>query len=572
MAEVIIPLANGLTVITDEKRTRMLAFKIDDLYSYRLVDDSSDVVQGKGTYVPNVDDLVVVYDLGLFRVTRVDYTSYVADLTLWDLPKTTSDVGVSDVLLGVGTGYTSETWRAYLDTRTLPYRLDVDARLHLYADLATEIRIFKGIDITSSGEIISAYYNSSNEYVSDAIPLAVVSSDSVTNSNSKAPTAGYSILALDDGALVTAVVYSATGAILSIAKLLIHNTNVIRHPDDTVKRIKSIELISPYLSTTEPNVLNVPVNATIATLALRAKVTYIDGSTSTQDVADEDTNSKFKLLGLKYWSPTITGRLADLTLSYAPSEDEEYSYSQGITYAGTVTVPYQLRGLPVDPSYSLKLFVFPTWGGVLSGYSLEYWLYDLNRQVARRVPKAAISLDSTSAPFDGLEYVQAQTLKLGVNLSVVDVAYGTNTHVQTVQVALLRDGSIRASNWKVKFSSNQAGWYGDALEAVVSAGSSGLSTVNVANGCTDQASWLALVYQSLNALYDPQTENAAPDPTHFVVTTMTRVYEFPISQWQNDLTFINDLGEGQTIYLTFLRRNVSGDLQLAVAGLPVHMV
>lgn len=570
MAEVIIPLPNGGTVITDEDRKKVSVFKLADLYAYRLVDDSSTVVQGKGNYVANVDDFVIVYDLGMFRASRVDYTSYVTDLTLWELPKTASEVGVADVLLGVGTGYTSETWRANLDIRTMPYRLDIDARLHLYSDLAKEIRVFKGLDITSTGEVISAYYNASKEYVGDAIPLTTVGTDVVTNLNIKAPTAGYCTIKLDDGALVTVVVYSVTGSVLSIAKVLIHNTNVIRHPDDSVKRIKTIELISPYLSNTEPNQLSIAINATVATLALRGKVTYIDGSTSIQDVVDEDANGKFKLLGLKYWSPTISGRPAPVALSYTPSVDEEYSYSQGITASGSVIVQYTILGLPIDPSYSLKLYVFPTWVSTLLGYTLEYWLYDLNRQIARRVPKAAISLSDESAPFDGLNYTQVQTLKLGVQLNVVDVAYGSNTHVQIVQVALLRDGSIRASNWKVKFASNQASYYGTALEAVVRATINGLSTINVKNGAADLTSWLALVYGSLEALYDPQIETAAPVPTHFVVNTKTRVYEFPVSQWANDLTFINDANEGETIYLTFLRRTVSADLQLAVAGLPVH--
>lgn len=572
MAENIIPLPNGYTVITDQDREKASVFKLADLYSYRLVDDGSDVIKGEGKYVPNVDDLVIIYDLGMFRVSRVDYTSYVADLELWELPKSGGDVGVVDVLLGVGTGYTSETWRAMLDTRKLPYTLDVDGRLHMYSDLAKEFRVFKGIDITQTGEVISAYYNASNEYVNDAIPLKTVGTDVVTNLNIKAPTAGYSTVELEDGALVTAVFYSYTGAILSIAKLLIHNTNVIRHPDDSVKRIKSIEIISPYLSTTEPNVLNISISATVATLALRAKVTYIDGSTSIQDVVDEDSNGKMKLLGLKYWSPTITGRYADVTLSYAPSEGEEFSYSQGVTYAGTVTVPYQIRGLPADPSYSLKLFVFPSWISNLQGYTLEYWLYDLNRQVARRVPKAAVELHEDSMPFDGLEYTSVQTLKFGVNLSVVDTSYGSNRHVQTVQIALQRDGGLRATNWKVKFASNQPGYYGTGVEAIIRAGSSGLSTVNLKCGAVDKAAWLKLVFEPLQALYDPQTEVSAPAPTHFIVTTKTRVYEFPISQWANDLTFINDLQEGETLYVKFLKRNVSGDLQLAVAGFPTHSV
>ena len=125
MAETIIPLPDGGYVITDQTRELNLSFNIKNLYKYRLVDDGSDVVQGSGHYVPNVDDVSWSFELGWFRVSRVDYTSYVADLVSWEPPKDASDVGVEDVLLGVGPGYPSETWRLFIDTRVFPHRMAV---------------------------------------------------------------------------------------------------------------------------------------------------------------------------------------------------------------------------------------------------------------------------------------------------------------------------------------------------------------------------------------------------------------------------------------------------------------
>lgn len=571
MAERELVLSNGDTVVLDDNR-RSLQFNIDDLYKYRLVDDGSEIVRGNGKYVPNEDDMVYAFAIGWFRVGRTDLTDYHVDLHFWEAPKSSSDVGIEDKLLGVGPGYTSESYRLYIDTRVFPYRLDVNSRLHSYGSEGKEIRIFKGVNTSATGEIISAYYTQSGDYVGDAIPLEVVATEQFNNRAVKAPVMGYTSKKMPDGELVTCVVYNTLGNVTDQFKMLVQNTNVIRHPEDTMKRVKSIELISPYLMASEPGVLLVPINVTVATLALRAKVTYIDGDTSVQDVVDEEGNGKFRLLGLKYWSPTISGDDQELTLTYELSQGEEYSYLQGETANGRVTQTYKIRAKEVDAAYSLKLYAYPTWVDNMVGYSLEYWLCDLSRQITRQVPKGAVTMSADSGPFDGLEYVSAQHLKFSVDLSVVDVGYGDHVHVQSSQIALMRDGGAQEGYWKVKFAGNQPNWFGGDLQAKVHATSGGLSTVNVGNGFADRAKWLDAVFYGTSPLYDPQTEVKAPAPTHFIIVTKQRTIEVPIAQWNNDITFINDLGQGKTIYLKWERRTGAAVLALGVTGLTVHEV
>lgn len=571
MAEKIIPLSNGDTVIVDETR-RSTVFNLKDLYKYRLTDDGTDIVRGEGSYVANVDDEVFAYGLGRFRVARVDLTDYHVDLALWEAPKSNNSDGLTDVLLGTGPGLTSESYRCFIDTRVFPHRLDISSRLYTHGTEAKEIRVYKGINTSETGEVISAYYNQTGDYIGDAIPLETQPNVNLNNKTTKAPVMGYTSKTLLDGEMVTVVVYNTHGAVTDQCKMLVHNTNLTRHPTAAMKRVRSIELLSPYLSASEPNVLMVPINVTVATLALQAKVTYIDGSTAVMDVVDETANGKFKLLGLKYWSPSISGTEQDLTLIYNLSVQEEYSYLQGETANGAVTATYKIRAKDIDPAYNLKLFAFPSWVNAQTGYQLEYWLYDLTRKIARQVPKGAISLRDNSPGFDGLEFTSTQHLQVGVSLKVMDLAYGDHVHVQQLQISLLKAGSVNASNWRLKFSANQPKWFGDNLKAVVKAGSAGLSTINVAQGLTDKAKWLDAVYYAADPLYDPQTEVKAPEPTHFVLVTKTRSVEVPIAQWATAITFINDMAEGQTVYLKFIKRLANSDLQLGVAGLPIHQV
>lgn len=570
MAEIKSTLSNGDSIIQFDDR-RHLDFNIKDLYKYRFVDSSSAVIRGEGEYVPRDDDGVKDWTNGLFRVARVDPTTFVADLVLWTIPRNDNDVDDDDRLTGGGPGKQSESFRVYIDTRVTPHRLDINSRLHAYGEEAKNVIVFNGTNHNKdTGEIISAYYNANGDYQGPEIPLSLTWTADTNNKAEWAPMMGYTMKQLPNGAPVTVVVYNHQGSPIDISTMLVHNTNIVRHPEDELERIQSIELISPYLSDVTPNTLMVPINVTVATLAMRAKVTYTSGRYAILDVVDEDANGKFKLLGLKHWSPTISGTPMELTLTYQPSPESEYGYLHEQTANGTIKEPYRIIGLPVDRARSLKLYAFPTWASDMVGYVLEFWMYDLTRQVSYRVPKSAVELSELSPPFDGLDFISTQHMQFGVRLGELDARYGDERHVQQMQISLLKPGGIRQTNWKVKFSGNQKAWFGDQLEAVVRAGSSGLSTINFANGEELLADWLKRVFYAADPLYDPQTEAWAPEPTHFIIATRSRTFEVPVSQWKNDITFINDLPEGATVYLKWIRRQASGELQLGATGLPIH--
>ena len=116
-------------------------------------------------------------------------------------------------------------------------------------------------------------------------------------------------------------------------------------------------------------------------------------------------------------------------------------------------------------------------------------------------------------------------------------------------------------------------WYGDDLEARTWAAPNPiLSITNIANGFTDQQSWLEGLYWRLDPLFDRATESRAPIPTHFVLATNTREFEFPISSWGSNLSYINDVTNGGTIYIKWVHRLADRDLQLGVSGLPIKFV
>lgn len=568
MTDRVIALPNGDSIILGQEDRRNVEFNIKDLYKYKFV-ESSQSVYTSGKYVPKIDDKVYDYALGYFRVTAV--RDYVAELTKWELPKEPSQSGVEDILLGTGPGYTSETWVALLDTTKFPHLLDIDSRLHVYGSEAKEVIIYHGVNITDSGEIVSAMYDQSNNYTGPAIPLEVVATTKLNNVAIKTPKMGYCRRELHDGELVTAVVHNVHGNVISINKLKIHRTNLVRRPEESDRRIQSIELISPYLSKTNLNTLEVDINATVETMALRGKVNFSNGESMVMDVGDDDSSSKFRLLGIKYWSPTIMSTAAEMTLVYRLDRTGEIAYLQGETATGQITRTYKIIPKPVNPAFTLKLYVFPRWTNPINGWTLDYWLYDLERQVGRRVTSGAVSLSEGSQVFDGRDYTRVQRLNLSVNLTMVDPSYGGHRHVQSVQIALLREGSQTGNKWKVKSSSNQVEWFGDGLEARISSAGAGLFTLDMKNGAINGTEWLEKMYYKLDPLHDPRNEVKAPEPTHMNIVTSQRTVEVPVNQWNTPITFINDLKQGETLYIQWIKRLANNDLQLGVTGIPVTL-
>lgn len=573
----IIELVNGDTVIIEPDRLNRPIF-INDIYQYRF-DDSYETTHKspidpndpKGKYFPKENDLVWSFELGLYRVSAADRTTYTVTLSKWNY----SDGDVrfdGDILYGVRPGMGENSWAAYLGTGVTPHTLALDDRYFVTGSEARYVIVFLGSNISANGEIVSAYYDNTNTYVNERFPLEVVAMERLENIAIKRPKMGYCRRALTDGETLTVVAYNEHNTPIRKDTFVVQLTNLVRRPDQGNKRVQGIEIISPYLSTTQPDLLEVPINATIATLGMRARVSYTDGSYRDLDVGDEDSDARFRILGLKYWSPAQVGPSQEVTLAYRLDLSTEYSYIQGETFNGQITAPYRIKSTPVDPSFSLKLFVYPTWRDPVSGWGLDYWLYNLDRDTATRVSSNAVELVSGSPAFNPMEYVSIQHLGFAVKLDMVEDRYGSHRHVQNVQVALLGDGGQNAKRWKVRTTANQGEWYGETLWAEIKAVNGGLYDIDISNGHVRFEEWLADVFYASNPLINPNSEVRAPAPTHMVLVHNNRAMEIPIDQWITKIRLPTDLRQGQNLYIKWIRRLANSDLQLGVSGLTVRMV
>lgn len=523
---------------------------------------------GSGKYCPNVGDLIVDPDSGWYRVTTIDITTGLSTYIPWTLPASSESNVIVDQLLGVGTGSQSESWRVYIDTRQMPYSLQVDGRLHLYRSDASHYKVFLGNDISENGVVISAFYNSSNEMMGENIPLEHVGTDNINNWAIWAPASGNTNRRLNDGEVVTVVLYNDTGHMLSYSTMLVQNTTLVRRSAAGLKRVRSIGLKSPYLSESDPTQLLVPINVDMRTVGVTGVVQYNDG-TQIEIPVQLDGAGKMSLHGLQWYSPTIQSYPKPLTLAYRLSEDE-YSLEHGLTENGVITEPFSIKAIPADSSYSVRLYAFPTWNSAALRYDLDFWLFNIDRDVYYRVPRSIVEVPDNEVAFDGQNYSARQRLKFGILLSNVDPIYANHRFVQSAEVVLAKAGNSSGDKWQIKTDPMQTNYYGNGVIASNRLVNTNLSYLTVSNGATTLMEWLEKHYWALNHLFDDTSEVRAPEPTHFYIHTKTRDYKFATSQWNQELPILNDVVVGETVYIRWVRETTQSELQLGVTGLAVE--
>lgn len=523
-----------------------------------------------GPYVPNPDDEVTDWDRGKMRVLSVDYTTGLSLLKEWTLPSSPSEISDEDVFLGVGPGSQSESWRVYLDDRKMPHTLNVDGRTHIYGSAASVIKVFEGTDISVQGVVISAFYDQNNNFLGENIPLEVVTTTDPNNRAVKTPMEGYTSFKLPDGEVVTVVAYTAAGGIVTKAKMLIENTSYVRRTEANRKYVKGIRPLSPWISDADPMVINFPINVTVASIPIQGVVEYSDGTIAILPLTGDD-GSQMSLYGLNNYTPTINGQRLPMALRYKLSDDE-YAYNQGPTYNGSIMEKVWAMTVPADNAYSVKVYAWPVWRGPVTGYELEFFLYNLDRAEYVLLPKGVVELQAGSRNFDGLDFLSVQHMAISVDLSAVSPKYNSYRHVQTFDVSLKSAGSERRTNWTVAYTPGSDPVYGQGLEAAVTFIDTNQWRVAIDNKFNSKEEWLRHVFYDAQPLYNTKTEPSAPAPDFFYLVTARRSTRFSVEQWNTSLSFFNDLNEGELLYLRWVKSTPSAELELGMTALSVHQV
>jgi hypothetical protein len=522
---------------------------------------------GANMYVPNLQDYVVdLVARETYYVSALDPTTLIPTLT--PLPPSIPDTTFSDtdILMGVGPGSPSETYRVYTNAAVLPATLAVDQRLEIFSSSAAYAQIWVGSLSDGTGRIVSAVIDSSGNLVSNAIPLTLCAVPSGVNYTVKAIPDCFTIEPLMDGEVLTCVIYSATMVALSKHQLLVENTAYLRSTNASMKYITSIALLSPFMSESNPTEILYPLNVPLSTLNLLGVVNYSDG-TSLQMPID---GTKFTITGISSYLTTQVGQQQPLTIQYNLSSDE-LALCQTNGVQRFLTAAYTAQTIATNGSYSVKLYAFPVWVNVAQGYTLEWFLFNQDRNVFQRVTNL-VTILTNFAPFVGTAYGVNQQLTVQINLNAVNGSYENFIHAQVINIVLGQAGNNKGSNnWTVGFTPSQSPQYGVGLVAATTLVEENVFTVSVASGFTTQAAWLNALYTMSLPLYDPSTETGPVVPTHFAIYYMDQqLIHQPIAQWNTTFTVNTAIADLANIEVVFTYETETDVLELSIAGIQVQ--
>lgn len=529
---------------------------------------------GTGQIVPNVNDRVdkiVGNVLTSYVVSAVSLGTYLSTLVPLVEPVNVSDIPAADVLFGIVPTNPKGTALLYIDKSTIPYTATIDTREAVYGTDIVTAKVFQGVDISNTGRVISATYDGSGNYTGENVSLSLVASNALNNNvGVKILNSFFTSADLVDGEIVTVLYYNISGKAVRKDQFLAMNTGWVRPTSAANKLVVGISLVSPFLSQTNANTVNYPLNVQANTANFALMVTYSDGSTSTMAI----DGVKAAVSGLDAYLPTAVGQSFPIVLKYN-LQPGEAAYGLTNSAKQQFAQTYNLVTSAANLSYQVRLFAYPVWTGNTNGYTLKWWLYDMNRSQATDVTSYVMLTGGTN--FNGLRYGAKQTLTATLNLSSLNGTYQSFVYTQNVDVLLespatFRQNSSTPPNWYVSAISGQSPMYGAGVYVTVYSPGVGVSQLNLAGIYGAQTNWLTAMLALSEPLINTPTETTYPAPTHFAVYYNSVRTVYPISSWNQILTINQTIGTNDTLFVEFFQRTPNADLQIGIAGVPIYAI
>jgi hypothetical protein len=532
-----------------------------DLWKTWSLDELYMGQQGKDRYVPKVNDWAVNVLTGArWRVSAVDQITLVPTLVPMG-----NDINMAlsaeDLLFAQSPGWPSEAYRCYLDTTVFPFRMDVDNFLAIRQVNAAYVKVIYG-PLYGNHEVISKIYDNAGNFVSENVGLSLTALEAGwTNYSWKCVNTFFTNRMFQDGDMVTVVVYSQDGHVLSFTNLAVVNSNFLRDLNAPRRVIKHISARSPFLSETDGQKLLVPLNWNQGSINVEGVVHYNDG---TELVLPID-GAKFQLGGWRSILSSIPGQQFDLVLRYM-MDDTETAAPEINAFGNSIPFPMRAEIVEASNSYTLKLHPLLIWNPNTSAYDIRWFMINLDRDVVRDVT-SYVQVAANSPAFNGALFGVVQRIQVSLRLRDVVSTWKPFIHTQIAEFTLYGTPGNYQSPWAYKASTADELPYGGS----VFARKVGPKAVTMLAGATTQQEWLTALYQRLAPLVaTPEDTQSYIQPTHVSVEHDNQSVIVPVADWDDPVNFLNDVDLHDTLHLTWMRETGSGFIYLAKAGLIVQ--
>lgn len=527
---------------------------------------------GENMYVPKLDDYVIEPLSGtLYIVSALDLDTYLPTFTQIDIAKLPLVLRNQNLLANPSVSDSVANYVAYYDNSVSPATINVDCSLIIYNTQATQAQLFMGTDVLVNPVPISLTLDSDGNITGTMIPLTSISYNNGTSLYNKIVPTIYTNQTLASGDIVTLLLYNLTGQVISKQVLVIEETTNYPVQNSSYLLVDGLSLESPFISTSQPNTINLPSNVGISNLNLTGVVSYNNGTSTSHSV---NSGGNFNVYGLdQVLKANILGTVP-LMLQYTLATNETAiignSYNNKV-----VSQNYTLNLISPNYDYQLQLYVVPFYIGNM--FTFKFFLLSMSRNIFYDVTNLVTFSNQTG--FNGTEYGTLQSLEVSLNTSSINNTLNGLTITQPMQV-LLSNPSTGPSTiyqlWTNPSVSNTP--YGNNVRA--KSLNSANSTLDITCTLFTLADWLQLLYYDNVPVTNSQLESEAPTPTHFDIIYNTspinsnQLYQnsqstlFQIEQWNQNIDVTpNTIPMNSTILVRFL--SVNGDTKSVLSVSPM---
>ncbi len=515
-------------------------------------------------YVPVVGDIVLHPTNGDWIVSEVS-ESLIPTLTPRHMVD--NDVDVNDSIVVPSSSYSRRADVMHVDNTVTPIRFYINSRIFINGSQASHYKVFLGTRVGVGGNSIAAKYNAGGQIVSDNIELELAAFDrDVSNLTIKTPKSGYLRELPADGEVVTIVAYAQDGREVDAQVLVVSHENFLPSSSST-RYVADISIDTPYLSTEDVGVIEIPRNMNLNALALFGIVTYNDGSASQRLPVN---GTKFTLHGAEAFTASVDMNSVGVVLTYSLGDDEAAAGTTG-QVSRSKTKSYRIKTLPSDAAYSVKLFVLPVWNSQIAKWQLRYMLYDMRRDMRRDVTD--LVEQNVQFKFNPDLFNQKQTVKIAINLMNVGPEYKFYRPVQSFYITLLKPGE----------AANQAAYYNLSYSTDIVLGNnlmahrrtiSGSTNLDLSCGQGTLQEYFANIYKNMEVLYTPDVA-APPLPTKFRLKLYgtTVVTEYPIEKIVTGVSGLTGAWtQGKTAIVEFFAESGGQPVELGTIAYPINVI
>ena len=462
---------------------------------------------GNNMYVPKVKDYVIQASSGtLYIVTDLNLSNFIPTMQQIEIEKMPSVLKYQNILGNPSVADILSPYKLYFNSETDPYTLNVDASLIIFNTLANSVKFFLGSNITTNPSPISLSLDNNGNIISDSIPLVGVSYNNTSDVYNKVIPTAFTNQILETGDYVTILVYDAVGNVIQQAVLTVVVSNGYVGPSDPTLLVTGLSLQSPFISATNPNVIELPSNIGISDVQFKGVVNYNNGTTAVHNV---NQGGPFSVYGLDQVLKANMLESVNIVLQYTLQPEEKAVVGQ--SYNGkTVSEQYTLELTSPNFDYQLQLYPIPLWNG--NQFNVHWFLLSMSRNLFIEVTPYVTYSNGTG--FNGSLFATNQSLQVALNLNNVAPQLNGLNVSQYCQI-LFNNIALGPSTIYQLFSDTAVSTapYGNNARAKSLNSSNTILDITCQN--TQTSAWLNQLYYANLPVTNTQLESAPPVPTHF---------------------------------------------------------